>query len=84
MSLEEARAINEEHRKLNGQLREENKLLKNMFIEIYDILSSVDFSMRIYNCSPYEYDELPWERWEVIFDAIHDDTLGTKPIQLQF
>ena len=47
MTIEEARHINEEHRKLNGQLREEIKILSmqsSVAFEMYDILSQIDFS----------------------------------------
>ena len=47
MAMAEARQINEEHRKLNGQLREEISVLlmkSSVAFEMYDILSQIDFS----------------------------------------
>jgi len=41
MEIEDARGINEEHRKLNGQLREENKFLLGVAFEMYDILALI-------------------------------------------
>ena len=76
MTIEEARHINEEHRKLNGQLREEIKILSmqsSMAFEMYDILSQIDFSaydgeLKMCWGDTLKYDEVPWEKWETALE----------------
>lgn len=76
MTIEEARHINEEHRKLNGQLREEIKILSiqsSVAFEMYDILSQIDFSaydgeLKMCWGDTLKYDEVPWEKWETALE----------------
>ena len=88
IAIEEARQINEEHRKLNGNLREENKLLGETLLEMYELFSQIDFSpydgeLKMCFGNSLEYDSVPWEKWEAVLDAVQTDTLGTAPIQLR-
>jgi len=76
MTIEEARQINEEHRKLNGQLREEiTLLLRKSYVafDMYDILSQIDFSaydgeLKMCWGDTLKYDEVPWEEWETALE----------------
>lgn len=86
--IENARMINEEHRKLNGNLREENNLLKDTLSEMYDLFSQIDFSAydgEIKMCfgDSLEYDSVPWEKWEAVLDVVQTDALSIAPIQLR-
>ena len=85
--IENARLINDEHRKLNGNLREENNLLSDTFLDIYNLFSQIDFSAydgEIKMCfgDALKYDSVPWEKWEAVLDVIKIDTLD-EPIQLR-
>ena len=76
MTIAEARQINEEHRKLNGQLREEIKILlmkASAAFEMYDILSQIDFSahdgeLKMCFGDSLKYDDVPWEHWETALE----------------
>jgi hypothetical protein len=88
VEIENARLINEEHRKLNGNLREENKLIGETLLDMYELFSQIDFSAydgAIQMCfgDVLEYDSVPWEKWEAVVDAIQTDTLDIAPIQLR-
>ena len=88
LEIENARAINEEHRKLNGNLREENKLLSDTLLDMYNLFSQIDFSaydgeLKMCWGDTLKYDSVPWEKWEAILDAIQTDTLSIEPIQLR-
>jgi len=88
LEIEEARVINEEHRKLNGKLREENKLLSDMLFEMYSMLSQIDFSeyggeLKTPFGESLKYDLIPWDKWETVLDVLHEGTLGSQPLQLR-
>ena len=88
IEIENARTINEEHRKLNGNLREENNLLKDTFSEIYDLFSQIDFSaydgeLKMCFGDVLEYDSVPWEKWEAVLEATQTNTLDSTPTQLR-
>lgn len=76
MAMAEARQINEEHRKLNGQLREEISVLlmkSSVAFEMYDILSQIDFSahdgeLKMCFGDTLKYDDVPWEHWETVLE----------------
>jgi len=73
MEIEDARGINEEHRKLNGQLREENKFLLGVAFEMYDILANIDFSayegeLKTPFGESFKYDSIPWDKWETALE----------------
>ena len=86
--LENARLLNEEHKKINGQLRIENTLLSETLCDIYNFFSQIDFGvydgeLKMSWGDTLKYDLIPWEKWEIIIDSLQSDTLGTKPIQLK-
>ena len=60
--------INEEHRKLNGKLREENIGLKLIIKEIIDTFKEIEDN------SEYDF-PVPWGKWQ--------DVLDGKPVQLR-
>ena len=67
------REINEGHRKLNGELREENNLLLDIAFEMYDILSTIDFGhydgeLKMCFGDNLKYDTMSWEKWETVLD----------------
>ena len=62
---------NEEHRKLNGDLRVENQLLRETVEEMYDVMTNIDFATQ----DVFNYGDMPWERWEAV--------VYKKPIQLR-
>jgi len=83
-----ARLINEEHRKLNGHLREENKLLKRTIFDMYNLFSQIDFSaydgeLKMCFGDVLEYDSVPWEKWEAVLDVAQADLLDIKAVQLK-
>ena len=76
--LENARAINEEHRKLNGTLRE----------DIYSLFSQIDFNtyngeLKMCFGDALEYDSIPWAKWEAVVDAFFPDSAEVAPVQLR-
>jgi hypothetical protein len=86
--IENARLINEEHRKLNGNLREENKLLGKTLLDMYELFSQIDFSaydgeLKMCFGDSLEYDSVPWEKWEAVLDVVQANTLSIAPIQLR-
>lgn len=86
--LENARAINEEHRKLNGTLREENRLLGNTLLDIYSLFSQIDFNtyngeLKMCFGDALEYDSIPWAKWEAVVDAFFPDSAEVAPVQLR-
>jgi hypothetical protein len=86
--IENARLINEEHRKLNGNLREENKLLGKTLLDMYELFSQIDFSaydgeLKMCFGDSLEYDSVPWEKWEAVLDGFQADTSSIAPIQLR-
>ena len=88
IEIEKARLINEKHRKLNSTLREENLLLSETLLDMYNLFSQIDFSaydgeLKMSWGDTLKYDLIPWEKWEIIIDSLQSDTLGTKPIQLK-
>jgi len=62
---------NEEHRKLNGELRVENKLLRETVEELYDVMSNIDFSSQ----PLLKYNDMPWKKWEAVVEK--------EPVQLK-
>ena len=60
--------INDEHRKLNGELREENKGLRLIIKEIVDTFKEIEDN------SEYDF-PVPWGKWQ--------DVLDGKPVQLR-
>ena len=85
--FENARLINKEHRKLNGNLRVENRLLSETLIDMYDLFSQIDFSaydgeLKMCFGETLKYDSVPWEKWEAVLDSQRSE-LAMKPIQLR-
>ena len=62
---------NEEHRKINGDLRVANKLLRDTVEEMYDVMSNIDFSAQ----EMFKYEDMPWEKWEAV--------VYKQPVQLR-
>ena len=84
--LGNARLINAEHKRLNGNLIEENKLLRETLYDMYELISRIDFggnSLEVCFGDPIDYDSIPWEKWETIIDSASDGSLGIEPIQLR-
>jgi len=83
-----ARTVNEEHRKLNSHLREENNLLYETLLSMYNLFCQIDFGAydgKLKTCfgDVLEYDSVPWEKWEIIIDSLKTGTLGAEPVQLR-
>ena len=88
MTIEEARQINEEHRKLNGNLREENKLLGETLLDMYEVFSQIDFGaydgeLKMCFGEALKYDSIPWEIWEATLDGIETDRVNAESEQLR-
>ena len=83
--LNNARLVNEEHKRLNGNLIEENKLLRETLYDMYELISRMDLGNPLHTCygDPIEYDSIPWEKWKTIIDYASDGSLGIEPIQLR-
>ena len=62
---------NESHRKLNGDLRIENKLLREIAEEMYDVMSNIDFASQ----NIFKYQDMHWQKWEAV--------IAKRPVQLK-
>jgi len=62
---------NTEHKRLNGELRVENKILREAVEELYDVMSNIDFAAQ----GLFKYDDMPWKKWEAV--------VNKEPIQLR-
>jgi len=62
---------NEEHKKINGDLRIANKLLRETVEELYNVMSNIDFSAQ----ELVKYRDMPWEKWEAV--------VYKQPVQLR-
>ena len=62
---------NREHQKLNGELRVENKLLRETVEELFSVMENIDFSAQ----DLFKYEDMPWDKWETV--------VYKKPTQLK-